>query len=188
MTEKPWMGWKLEHYKESKLCYPFDDTTSLCGPAFSIGAHITRCKCVFLCVLQSCGILSQPGSESTESVVLSACNLKSACVSVLDSSVKQCNYLSTLLYRLHVSNVLINHRDTSEMGTVSVNKVANFVTPSCCVPSCWIFSSHLLEVLPVCLFLLPVWTAGGHRRKGRNCVWAVIPDLNEVLMQQYFLL
>lgn len=138
--------------------YPFNNTTSLCGPAFCTGAHSSWWEQVFLCILQTCSILSQPGSESYSlssdtSVVLSACNLKSACVSVLDSSMKQCNYLSTLLYRLDVSNVLINRRDTSQMWTVCVNKPANFLTPSCCVPSCWIFSSHLLQVLPVCLFL-----------------------------------
>lgn len=109
--------------------------------------------------------LNPTHSIQSLSVVLSACNFKSACVSILDSSMKQCSYLSTLLYRLDVSNVLINHHDISEMWTVFVNKLANFLTPSCCVPSCWIFSSHLLEVLPVCLFLSACMNCGWSQEK-----------------------
>lgn len=46
--------------------------------------------------------------NSDLSVHLSACDFKSTHVTLLDSSVKQCSDISTWLYSLDVSNILIS--------------------------------------------------------------------------------
>lgn len=53
-------------------------------------------------------------------LALPACDLKWTCVSVLGSSMKQSNYISTLLHRLDVSNILISQQNISEMWTFSM--------------------------------------------------------------------
>lgn len=143
--------------------------TPVCGPVPNTGAHRPSTGTgLFLWMQETCGILSFlcPKScslwlNSDLSVDLSACNLKSAGVSALPSSLKLCNFISTLLYSLDLSNILISQRNLSEMWTFSIE--TNSLTPCHCS-----LCSYLQKYWIFVYLCVPTWTASGYRRKSRK--------------------